>query len=94
MKIEYPIEWNERDRAERPAKGWLADVVVELENGKRHRLFFYDPVRLKQDLEEEIKLGKAAIVERGLIVVPEVSRETIEKAIRQAVAEGYFEQDR
>lgn len=91
MKIEYPIEWNDRDRFERTAKGWLDDVVVEIDNGQKHRLFFYDPIRLKQDPEEEIKLGKAAIVETGLIVVPEVTKENIERAIHQAIADGYFE---
>ena len=90
MKIEYPIEWNERDQLDRPAKGWLGDVVVELDDGKRHRLFFYDPTRLAQDLEEEIKLGKGAIIEPGLIVVPEVTKDKIERAIRQAIAEGFF----
>lgn len=90
MKIEYPIEWNERDQLERPAKGWLGDVFVELDSGKRHRVCFYDPVRLAQDLEE-IKLGKAAVLEPGLIVVPQVTKENIEKATRQAVSERFIE---
>jgi hypothetical protein len=53
-------------------------------------LSFWDPVRLQQDLEENLKQGKTAVVEKGLIVVSEVSRENIEKAVRQAFDEGYF----
>ena len=91
MKVEYPIEWDGRDEFERPAKGWLGDVIVELDSGKRHRLCFYDPARLAQDLEEEVKLGKSAILEPGLVVVPQVTKENIEKAIRQAVSERFLE---
>lgn len=91
MKIEYPIEWNERDNVERPAKGWLNDVKVIKDNGNVYMLSFYDPIRIAQDLDEEIKLGKSGIIEKGLIVVKEVTKENIEKAIKQANEEGYFE---
>ncbi|MBX2868327.1 MAG: hypothetical protein KTR18_06605, partial [Acidiferrobacterales bacterium] len=75
MKIEYPIEWDERDHLERPCKGWLENVVVTDRNGVKHQLCFYDPTRLNQDLTEELKNGKAGIVERGLLIVPEVSKD-------------------
>jgi hypothetical protein len=91
MKIEYPIEWDERDNLERPAKGWLDGVKVTKANGKNYLLSFYDPTRLAQDLEEELKIGKAGIVEKGLIVIKEVTKENIEKAIAQADREGYFD---
>src|SRR5687768_9562432 len=45
------------------SKGWYNGVTVELENGKRYSVCFYDPVRLKQDLESE---GKAYLSEPGL----------------------------
>ena len=91
MKIEFPIEWDEKDRMERPAKGWLSDVKVIFDNGHEFNLTFYDPVRLAQDLEEETKQGKNGIIEKGLIVIPEVTKENIENAIKQAESEGYFE---
>ncbi len=91
MKITYPIEWDDRDQFERPAKGWLNDVVVTLENGAVHTLSFYDPVRLAQELESEVNSGKAGIIEKGLLVVPEVTKENIEKVIYQAFEEHYFE---
>jgi len=90
MKIDYPIEWNDRDQFERPRKGWLEGVVVTTEDGVRHELAFWDPVRLQQDLNEEVRQGKAGVIEKGLIVIPEVTKENIERAIHQAADEGYF----
>ena len=79
MKIKYPIEWSKKDKLERPSKGWLDNVIVTTENGKEYTLSFYDPVRLSQDLEEEIKMGKTAIIEKGLLVIKQVTKENIEK---------------
>jgi len=67
MKIKYPIEWDERDRFERPMKGWLDHVTVETDDGRTFNLSFYDPVRLAQDLEEEVKQGRAGIIDKGLM---------------------------
>ena len=91
MKIIYPIEWNEIDKLERPAKGFLNNVKVIKENGKEYTLSFYDPVRLSQDLEGENKIGKAGIIEKGLLIIKEVTKENIEKAVKQAETEGYFD---
>jgi hypothetical protein len=65
-------------------------VIVETEDGRTFDLSFYDPVRLTQDLDEEVKRGREGITKKGLMVVPEVTRENIENAIRQAEADGYF----
>lgn len=52
---------------------------------------FYDPIRLSQDLEEEVKLGNGFIGEPGLIVIPEVTWEHMESAVCRLFDEGYFE---
>jgi hypothetical protein len=91
MKVIYPIKWDERDYMERQAKGWLSDVIVQTEDGVEHKLSFYDPVRLAQEIESEFSEGKSGFIERGLIVVSEVTKENIEKAISQAEKEGYFQ---
>lgn len=91
MNIEYPINWDDLDGLERPAKGWLTGVIVTLSSGAQIELTFYDPVRLAQDLEEEIRIGKKGIIEKNLIVVPEVTREAIEAAISQAEKERFFD---
>lgn len=91
MNVVYPIEWDERDIIERPAKGWLSDVIVQTESGTEHKLSFYDPTRLAQEIQSELSSGKSGFIELGLIVVPEVTKENIEMAIKQAESEGYFQ---
>jgi hypothetical protein len=54
-------------------------------------LSFYDPVRLAQEIDDELAEGNSGFIERGLIVVPEVTKENIEKVISQAENEGYFQ---
>lgn len=90
MNICYPIEWNEFDHFERPAKGWLSDVVVTLDDGSIHSLNFYDPCRLQQEHDDQIRSGKFGVIEKGLMIVPSVTKENIERAVMQAIKEGYF----
>ena len=91
MKVVYPIDWDEIDLIERAAKGWLSGVIVQAEDGIEHELSFYDPVRLAQEIDDELAEGNSGFIERGLIVVPEVTKENIEKVISQAENEGYFQ---
>jgi len=91
MKVLYPIEWDAKDYFEQAAKGWLSGVIVQQTDGKEHVLTFYDPARLAQEIESELGEGKSGFIEQGLIVIPEVTKENIEKAIQQAKNEGYFQ---
>ena len=90
--IHFPHGYHERRELETPAKGWLGDVVVEFEDGPRYRLFFYDPVRLQQDLEAEAEGGRPLLAEPGLIVLPEVNTEAIRAAVERLAGEGFFEE--
>ena len=83
--------FDEREEAECRDRGYRSHVWVELANGDRYPAVFYDPVRLRQDLETEFKAGNPCIGEPGLIVVPEVTRKNMEKAICRLVVEGFFE---
>ncbi len=89
MKIKYPIEWDSYSEYEIECKGWLPGVELML-NDQIYQLTFYDPVRLAQDLADDIQSGKIAIVEKGLMVIPSITKENIIRAINQAVEEGYF----
>jgi len=91
MRVDFPIEWDEQDDFEIPVKGCLSNVIVHTTDGIKHTLSFYDPVRLSQEIESEINNGKAGFIERGLIVVPEVTKTNIEQAIKLAESEGYFQ---
>ena len=93
MDIEFPTNWNDLESFEISSKGWLGGVRALAKTGDVFELTFYDPVRLSQGIEDEHKSGKIGFVERGLIVVPEVTKQNIELAIEQAEKEGYFEKN-
>jgi len=86
MKYEILYEGglSERDEFEMECKGYRSHVMVKI----RDRLYpvcFYDPVRLAQDMEYEDVIG-----EPGLIVIKNVTKEEIEKAVVKLIEEGFF----
>lgn len=68
------------------AKGWLADVLVAIE-GARFRLTFYDPVRLGQEVDDDVR-REGLFCERNLVIVPAVTRGHIEAAIGKLGEKG------
>ena len=80
-----------REAAESRDRGYRGHVWVEFANGERYSVVFYDPVRLQQDLDDEVKEGNPYVAEAGLIVVPEVTKENMEKAVCLLAEEGFFE---
>jgi hypothetical protein len=84
--IEFKYGFTEVDEFEMPMKGYRGDVIAKCPNGKNYELYFYDPVRLAQDLEvEEI------MFEVGLTIVKDVTKENIEKAVAKMWKEGFFD---
>ena len=88
----FPEWYDERGEWEAQSKGWLQGVRVRLTNGSEHPLFFYEPVRLAQDLEEETSSGRPYIAQPGMVVIPQITRETIERVVSRLAENGYFEQ--
>jgi hypothetical protein len=88
--VVFPDWYDDRAEFEFTAKGYLPDVEVRLDDGSRYRLFFYDPVRLSQDLDEEALNDKPYRAEPGLVVVPEISRDGIQKAVAGLWHDGFF----
>jgi hypothetical protein len=72
------------------SKGWYSGVTVELPDGTRYVVFFYDSVRLAQDLEAECACGHPYLAEPGLIVVPEITEEAMRTAVRGLFEQGWF----
>lgn len=73
------------------ARGYLAYASVELSDGNRYPVVFYDPVRLQQDLEVEMSQGRAFIAEPGMIVVPEVTMARMQDAVERLLQIGFFD---
>jgi hypothetical protein len=88
--IIFPQWYDARCEFETPAKGYLSDVEVQLEDGSRYKLYFSDPVRLQQTLEDDAARGRHYYTEPGLVVLPEVTTEAIQQAIPELVRDGYF----
>jgi len=88
--ISFPEGYDDRLAFETPSKGYLRDVVVHLEDGSSYKLFFIDPVRLQQDLQADVASGHEYYAEPGMIVLPEVTTETIQKAVSGLWREGFF----
>ncbi len=86
--------FGDRDEVETPLKGYRSDAVVVAPDGEQFAVTFYDPVRLGQDLAEEVALGATHLAEPGLVIVPEVTREAMEAVVGELWAAGYFARHR
>ncbi len=62
------------------SKGWFADVLIEWD-GRRYRPVFYDPVRLRQVVDDELASGAGIFREPNLVVIDRVTRDCMEAAI-------------
>jgi hypothetical protein len=89
--LSFPQGYDEQAEFEAPFRGYLPDVVVELEDGTRHRLSFIDLARLEQALEDNARAGHPYFSEPGLVVLPEVSTGAIQQAVQDLWDEGYFD---
>jgi hypothetical protein len=90
--LSFPQGYDEQAEFEAPFRGYLPDVIVELEDGTRHRLSFIDLSRLEQSLADHARTGRPYYAEPGLVVLPEVSTEAIQLAVQGLWDEGYFRQ--
>ena len=90
VKLVFLHPFDELAAHEARDRGYLSYVSVELEDGSRYPVVFYDPVRLRQDLEEVTKLGHPCVADPGMIVIPEVTMEHMSKAIAILAEEGFF----
>jgi hypothetical protein len=72
-------------------KGWFCHNYVELANGNRYQLCFYDLGRLSQHLQDNANEGNPFFIEVALIIVSEITIENMEKAVRAAYGQKFFD---
>jgi hypothetical protein len=89
--IRFPEGYDARMAHETPSRGYLSNVIVQIDSGKCYELFFVDPVRLQQELAENAESGDAYFAEPNLIVLPRVTTDTIRSAVASLQKDGYFE---
>ena len=68
------------------AKGFFSEARLSV-SGKRYRLTFYDPVRLSQEIEDELKRGEL-FFESNLVIVSSVTRSDMERAVESLMKSG------
>jgi len=90
-KLRFARDFTEQDAFEAQSRGYLSHVLVELDGGKLYPVFFYDPVRLRQDLVEGVRCGHPFVADPGMIVVPEISPQALKDAVDRLVEEGFFD---
>jgi hypothetical protein len=91
LRVIFPQGFDNRWEAELPDKGYIDDVVIELESGQRYALSFMDPTRLRQELDLEVGSGRPFYAVPNLVVLPEVSKTAIQQAARGLLLDDYFE---
>ena len=64
--LSFPQGYDDQAEFEAPFRGYLPGVIVELEDGARHRLSFIDLVRLEQGLADNAGAGIRTTPKRGL----------------------------
>ena len=90
VQLIYEHEFDERDAHETRQRGYRSHVWVELDDGSKYPVTFFDCIRLQQELKSEASSGRAFVAEPGLIVLEEVTRENMEAAARTLANEGFF----
>jgi hypothetical protein len=88
--VVFPAWYDARAEHETPSRGYLSGVEVRLEDASRYQLYFIDPVRLQQTLDEDAQSGRPYFAEAGLVVLPEVRTEAIHSAVAGLLRDGYF----
>jgi hypothetical protein len=89
--IIFPEGYDAPSEYETPSRGYLSHVVVRLDDGSRYQMFFIDPVRLGQELADDTQRGHPFFAEPNLIVLPEVTTESVRTAVAGLVKEGFFQ---
>ena len=90
-RLTFEGGFDEREAFEARARGYRDHVIVELDNSNRYPVVFYDAVRLKQDLEDEARLGNPFLADPGLIVLQEVTEENMRCAVAKLVEQRFFD---
>lgn len=74
-----------------PSKGWVC-IHVETEPGVYYEICFYDPVRLRQDMEAVVEgEGAPCFAETAsLVLLPSVTVEAVENSVKYLWEKNYI----
>jgi hypothetical protein len=90
-KLIFPNGFTKAQASEARDRGYLSHVLVELPVNRYFPIFFYDIVRLQQDLEECSKHGCTFIGDPGMIVLREITLATMQASVQLLYENGFFD---
>jgi hypothetical protein len=90
-KLVFAQGFSEQIIFEAQSRGYLSHVMAELDGNRFFAIFFYDPIRLQQDLHESAKHDRPFIADPGMIVLPELTLDAMQSAVQRLCQEGYFD---
>jgi hypothetical protein len=68
------------------SKGWFSGARLTV-SGKQYHLRFFEPVRLAQEIEDELKRG-GVFFEPNLMIIESVTRKNMERAVALLMTSG------
>lgn len=89
--LQFPAWYDELAETEMYNQGKLTGVAVQLADGRRYPVAFMDAVCVKDEAHECFERGQACLTEPGLVIVPEVTREAMIRAVADLLDIGYFD---
>ena len=89
-KLLFDFDYNERVASEARDRGSLGGTHVQLSDGSRHPVFFYDGECIPQELAALSRWNRPFIAEKGLIVLDEITLDKMLFAVRVLAKEGFF----
>src|SRR5882724_6336928 len=91
VTLSFTCDFDEKTAWEVKHKGWFEQAIVHLPDGSNVPVCFWDPGRLLQDLETDLKAGRTCIAEPGMIVIPQVTVKNMTAAVEELYSRGYFD---
>jgi hypothetical protein len=88
-QIFFPDEFDDQSVFEMSFKGWV-NVKVDLGKEGQYLLTFINLARLQQELEDNVREGIPCLSEPGLVVLSEISLDSIRSAVLFLCQKNYF----
>lgn len=84
------LDWDAATAYDIQNKGWYEQAKLQKDDGTLVPLSFWDPVRLRQELEEDFRSGRKYFAEPNLIILPQLTEDAIRATIDELMAKGFF----
>jgi len=78
------------DMASAHQRGYVEDLVIQLDDNLSHRVNFIIPIRLRREIEIDAMHGTPFTAVPNLIVIPDITSECISNAVQRLALDGFF----